>query len=228
MPSAVAEAQTIMQARIRDALVAAVSAAWLRLPGYDEEHVAGWLEQVVPMVLAAQSASANMTDAYLAHFLGRQPLGVSASAVTGAALRAGATPQQVYRRPFVNVWTALSKGQDFELAVRAGMARAGDLAATDVQLAHRAALRSVQLKDQRIQAWSRVPDANACAFCRKIAGAKVHSADAMPLHPGCGCTLEPLTEPVPVATALPEGVAVNQHGELGPILGDPAHAFTTV
>jgi hypothetical protein len=42
----------------------------------------------------------------------------------------------------------------------------------------------------------------------------------------CGCTLEPIEEPVTVTDPAPPGVAVHQHGELGPTLDDPAHAFT--
>lgn len=230
MASAVAEAHMLIQERLRTALVAGVTSAWLGLAGYDEDDVPGWLERVVPLVLAAQQQSAQTTDAYIARSLERQPRGVNLSAVTGAILRAGAEPAQVYRRPFVNVWTALDRGQPWEAAVRAGMARAQDLARTDVQLAQRAALQQAQLRDPAIQQWRRVPDANACTYCRMIAGAKVNSAEAMPLHPGCGCTLEPITDGrfEPVTELGADGVSIREHGELGPVLVSPDHAFTSL
>jgi hypothetical protein len=48
----------------------------------------------------------------------------------------------------------------------------------------------------------------------------------MPLHNHCGCSLEPVLDDV-TPTPLPEGVAVHEHGELGLVLGDPAHDFTS-
>jgi hypothetical protein len=62
----------------------------------------------------------------------------------------------------------------------------------------------------------------------------------MALHNHCGCGLEVLREPHELAARLPdgteiesfpystyEGVAVRQHGELGPILVDPKQHFTS-
>lgn len=48
----------------------------------------------------------------------------------------------------------------------------------------------------------------------------------MPLHNNCGCSLEPVLDDFPGDTPLPDTVAVNEHGELGPILGGPDHEFT--
>lgn len=230
MATALAEAHMILQERLRAALVAGVASAWLGLPGYDEDDVPTFLGRVVPLVLGAQHQAARATDAYIARSLERQPRPSNISAVTGAAVRAGAEPAQVYRRPFVNVWTDLDRGKPYQAAISAGLARATELARTDAQLAHRAALQQAQLRDPTILQWRRVPDGGACAYCRMIAGAKVNSADAMPLHPGCGCTLEPITsgyEPV-TETAPQDGVSIREHGELGPVLVSPDHAFTTL
>lgn len=43
-----------------------------------------------------------------------------------------------------------------------------------------------------IVGWRRVANAGACIYCQTLEGAFVKSADAMPMHPGCGCTLEPV------------------------------------
>ena len=55
----------------------------------------------------------------------------------------------------------------------------------------------------------------------------VKSANAMALHNHCGCGLEAVFYDVEVPP-LPDGVAVHQHGELGAVLGDPAHSFASL
>lgn len=226
MPSPLAEAHIVAQQRLRALLARAVAATWQGLPGYDEIDVGPWLDRVVPIVLAAQRQSAALTDAYVARLLGRQPLGVSSDAVTGAAVR-GVPPQDVYRRPFVTVWTALAAGTEWQQAVNAGLARATSTAEMDVQMASFKTYQAVQDADPRIRGYQRVADGGACAFCRTINGAFVKSADAAPLHNRCGCGLEPVLHDV-TPTPLPDGVAVHHHGELGAVLGDPAHDFTAL
>jgi hypothetical protein len=203
-----------------------IALRWRGLPGYDEEDVAPFVAAVVPFVLAVNRQSVLLTDAYLAMAAGRQPLGIDAIRILGA-LRGAVTPDQLYRRPFVTVWTALSKTVPYEQAVLAGLARAMDIATADVQMTQRATMQAVQDAEPRIRGWQRVADANACAYCRMIDGAFVKRADVMPLHPGCGCGLEPQyvkVEPTPV----PEGVAVHEHGELGPVIGSAEHDFTSL
>lgn len=225
MPS-LTDAHITTLAAIRDIVRRGVSGAWGSLPAYDDAQVAEFLALALPIVRGGQEKAASVTDAYVAATLGRQPLGIPTGEVTGAAIRAGALPDEVYRRPFVTVWTALSAGSQYEQAVSAGLARATNLAATDVQLTARQTFQAIQQRDTSIRGYRRQADGAACAFCRLVDGAFVKSAGAMPLHPGCGCGLEPVLAREPV-TALPDGVAVHQHGELGPTLGAPDHDFTT-
>ena len=108
------------------------------------------------------------------------------------------------------------------------LARATSTAAMDVQLAARATFGAVQEADDGVYGYQRVADGDACEFCQAVDGAYVKSGDAMALHNNCGCSLEPLTVPHPRAARLPDGVAVHEHGELGPMLGDAAHDFTSL
>jgi hypothetical protein len=230
-----AEAHIVAQARLREITVQAVKRTWENLPNYDEESVGPFLALVVPLVLAAQRQSAALTNAFLARALGRQPLGIDVSRVIGAAIRNGTTPDIVYRRPFVTTWTALRDHTPYATAVNAGMARASSSAAMDVQNTMRHTLRLVGGTDTDILGYRRVPDADACAFCRLIAGRRYLTDQLLEVHPHCGCG-------VGVITAANrgdftgkrendlaiEGVAVAEHGELGPLLVSPTDHFTSL
>lgn len=220
----VEDAQIAAQARLREIVVQAVRNAWTALDRYDAPDVPVFLASVVPLILAAQRQSVSLSDAYIAGVLGRSPLGIDPLPVI-ARLRGPVSPQIVYRRPFVTVWSGLSDGKPYEDAVRAGLARAEASAALDVQLAHFAGLQAVQDQDPRVRGWRRVADPGACEWCRMIDGAKVKRADASPLHSRCGCALFPLTDsfaPDPVPAGL-----VHDHGEYGPTLGNPEHDHLT-
>lgn len=145
MPSQrLAEQHIAAQERIRELLVQAVTAAWDSLPSYDEENVRTFVDRVVPLVGAAQRQAVAMTEAFLSRSLGQQPIGVPRQGAIGAAVRSGTDPEDVYRRPFVTVWTALKQGTPYDAAVGEGRTRAQVLAQTDVQLAMRATLQAFQ------------------------------------------------------------------------------------
>lgn len=225
-----------------------VARVWRALPGYDRENIDEWLTAVVPVVLAGQRSSVALTEAFLAGHMDRQPLGVNADELIGAAVRNGVEPSEVYQRPFVTLWSALSEGAPYEAAAAMALARAQSTAAMDIQLSMRATAGAVQDADPGIYGYQRVANPGACAFCSEVDGAYVKSADAMPLHNHCGCGLEPLPDRIAHADAkyLPDGtqirkyqhgplldtptpptVAVHEHGELGAVLASPDHNFTT-
>lgn len=230
-----ADANLIVQARLRALLAAAITAVWRSLPGYDRANVDQWLTAVLPAVEAAQRRSVALTDAYIARALERPPLGIDATRLIGSAIR-GTSMETVYTRPFVTTWSALSNGTEWETAVAEGLHRAASTAETDVQLSHLRTYNAIAALDDRIVGYQRVPDASACEFCRLIAGRRYHAQMLQPAHPHCGCGVEPITEANRddftgkrendiVHEPLPDGVAVHEHGELGPVLGDPAHHF---
>lgn len=224
---ALADAQITAQERLRAAAGAGVLAAWNGLGHYDREDVPRFLRVVSPLVLAAQRQSVALTSAYVARAVGGRPIGLPTDQLIGASVRAGVPDAERWQRPFVNVWTALQKGEPWEQAVESGRARAVGMARMDVQLSQRAAYAAVQQAEPRIAGYRRKADPGACAFCLLVNGAFVKSASAMPLHPDCGCGLEPILSDAPhVDDQPPEGVRVVTHGELGPMLVDPQHTFT--
>lgn len=222
MPSRLTEAHIRGEKRIRDVTARAVESAWVTLPGYDRENVPEFLARALPAVRAGVRASVNLTAAYLARAREEQPAGFDPDQII-AGLRGGVPLEEVYRRPFVAVWTDLAAGKLYADAVTAGLEKARMLAATDPQLAMRATAGALDTGF----GYRRVADGDACQFCVAVNGAYVKSGSAMPLHPHCGCSLEPLTAPHEGAVRLPNGVAVHQHGELGAVLGDPSHNFTS-
>lgn len=235
---ALTEAHIAAQERLRQFAAAGVVAAWTGLPGYDEQNVPEFLSKAVPVVDAAQRAAVSVTEAYIARAIGRRTIGVDAQRLIGAAVRNGTAPAEVYRRPFVTVWSALKDGTLYEDAVRAGLERASVAAETDVQLSMRQTLTEVARVDRTILGYRRVPDANACEFCRLVAGQRYRTDQLMPLHPRCGCSVDVITaenrheftgNPSNDLSVTENGVtaAVREHGELGPMLVDGADHFTT-
>src|ERR1044072_6749026 len=227
--SLLAETHIEAQRRLREITKRAVAAIWADLPGYDRENVDEWLSKVVPVVLTSQRAAVARTEACLAQAIGRQPLGVNPVAIIGG-VRGDTSPDQVYERPFVTLWTKLGAGVDFNAAVSAALERATSSAATDVQMAMRDTLREVGEADDLILGYQRVPDGGACQFCQLVSGQRYRTEDLMPIHNNCGCGGEPITgaeRPNFTGRYDNDLVTVREHGELGPVLTDPHHDFTT-
>lgn len=188
-----AQAHIEAQARLRHLAVEGAGRAWQQLPKYDRADVPQFLRSVVPLVTAAQRQSVALTNMYLARHLHRQPVPLDIARLTGAGVRKGATPQEVYSRPFVTVWAALGEDKPWRDAVAAGLDRVTAMAATDVQLAMRATLQEVAAVDARIIGYERVPDGNACDLCQIASTQRYYSSDLMPIHDRCGCGVEPIT-----------------------------------
>lgn len=239
-PPAEVRAHIAQQQRLRDQVTAQVAAAWAALPSYDEGDVATFLAAALPVVLAAQRAAVLLTNAFLGLRLGRGPAEIDPDRLIGPHLRNGTEPSDVYRRPFVTTWSKLKEGTGWEDAVKAGGDRATSAAATDCQLAMRETLREVGEKDDLILGFQRVPDPGACDFCRLVAGQRYTTGQLMPIHNHCGCGVDVITEANrgdftgdpehDLSVSREDGLtaAVEEHGELGPVLVDGAHAFTAL
>lgn len=195
MSAALANAHIVGQQRLREIVARAIAAGWTGLSGYDERDVDAFIERIAPLVLAGQRQSVALMDAYLARALERQPLGINADELTGAAVRNGTPPEEEWRRPFVTVWTALANGTRYPDAVGAGLARAQAMAATDMQLSMRGAAALIGEADPGIYGYQRVTDGHACTLCRIASTQRYHRGDLMPIHAHCGCSVYPLTDP---------------------------------
>lgn len=173
-----------------------VTAAWGSLDDYRDAEIDRFAQLVAPVVEGAQVRVAALTDAYLAAYEtavygGRvAPLGVPRDAAV--ALR-GVDTVEVYRRPGVTVWTALSDGESFAGAVRKGLLRAEGLASTDVQLAKTHTSRRVLGSKGNVVGYRRVLEGgHSCGLCIVASTQRYRSEDLMPIHGGCSCSVQPI------------------------------------
>lgn len=168
-----------------------IRTTWGQLPGFRDGDVDRWIAQVLPLVTAAQAQMATLTDAYLAQLAGQAATGLDLAAVTGEALR-GVDPAEVYRRPAVTVYTELSRGKTLETAAAAGLRRALQIAATDVQLAKTHAARANQVR-RRVKYFRRVlTGMENCALCVIASTQRYRVGDLSPIHPACDCGVQDL------------------------------------
>lgn len=186
---------------IRQRLVRFGLAYWGAMPDYRDAAVEAMIAAIVPRVIAGQLRTAELTRAYLARCA--DELGweaalppVDADEVTGAR---GVPPEVVYRRPAVDVYTALKRGKPLDQAVSEGATRLEQLIGGDTQLAKiRQARASMGAYPAQGSYYRRVlTGRESCGLCVVASTQRYHKADLLPIHPGCDCNVQPL----PVALA---------------------------
>lgn len=182
------------QGRIRRRVELGVASAWSSLGSYDEADVGPLLGRVVPLIRAGQGAAVTTLQAYLARTLGRPPADIDVAEIL-ENVRGGVPLEEVYRRPFVEVWSGLKSGGLWTDATAAGLDRATVMSGMDVQLAMTHAARAIGGSDDGIYGWQRVANAGACDLCLVASTQRYHSDQLMPIHGFCKCGIAPLTEP---------------------------------
>jgi hypothetical protein len=248
-------------AQVRARVAQFVTTVWDGLGSYRDADIERFIRAVVPVVLGGQRQVVALTDSYLATIAAQtlggptRVAGVRLADVTGAALR-GVAPTEVYRRPGVDVWTALSKGKSLVDAVNAGRRRALNLASTDLQLAKTHTARSIFRKDSRVVGHRRtLSGSEDCGMCVVASTQRYHKESLQPIHGGCDCGVEPIYGDRDPGQVIDEqtlseahgaiqdrfGVSsdgarsaldyrkvllVREHGELGPVLTVKGQNFT--
>jgi hypothetical protein len=120
------------------------------------------------------------------------PVSVTAATVNTQVLR-GVGLDEVYRRPFVTLYTALSQGKTVTEAVTEGAARAFGLGATDVKLSTTHSGRAVRGSNNNVVGHRRVLSGGKnCALCVIASTQRYTVSDLQPIHPGCSCGEEPI------------------------------------
>lgn len=245
---------------LRASMVQQLYAMWFSMPEYRDANVSEFMHLSMPLINAAQETSAQATSTYIQFQL--ELMGIDSNvelppleAVTGSALRNGAPPEEVYVRPFKELWTALKNGHSYEDAVRMGADRLRQLVETDIQLAHTHTARSIFSTRKDVMGFRRVPTGiNTCALCMIASTQRYRKLDLMPIHPGCNCKVAPIISEDTIPTVIDKetlarvhdaiakqfGISaadarsidyrkitlVENHGEYGPTLTVARHKFT--
>ncbi|MFJ7963139.1 hypothetical protein [Streptomyces sp. NPDC096324] len=247
---------TSVSVALRQRLIEVVLQAFGSRGAYRGADADAFVEQVLPIVLGAQQQMGALTDAYLSGMVGDMFGGTAAArGVQIPQSIRGVPPEEVYRRPFVTVWTSLSQGKSLTEAVRQGESRLVSVTGTDLQLVRTEATRQVLGGDSRVQFYRRVLRGSYnCAMCVIASTQRYRKEKLMPIHPGCDCGTRPLPagqdpgqviEP-DLLEAAHEAVAKGtgqtdrggrlpdyrdiiidrQHGELGPLMALRRDNFT--
>ncbi len=185
--------------RVRSSLIAALVRFWRSLGSYRDEDVKRFVPTATAMVLGGQQQTSALTSAYMAQqkatLLGTpfRATSVPLSKVSGKATRVGVTPEEVYRRPLVEVWRQMGNGTPFDKAVEIAEQRLVKIAQTDLQLSKTKTAQQIIRDDRLAVAYQRVlvGDFN-CALCT-IASTQLYEKETlMPLHPACDCAVGPV------------------------------------
>jgi hypothetical protein len=255
LQAALTERYDALSTSLRSRVVEFVLAAFDSLTGHRDGDAAEFLDRVLPIVLGAQQQMGQITDAYLSALLADM-LGGSAAPV-GVQLAEdlrGVDPTEVYTRPFVTTWTALSQGKAYPQAVAEGRTRLLSITETDLQLARTHAARQSMRRGGAEFYRRDLRGTKNCALCVIASTQRYRVENLMPIHPGCHCKPVPIPgnrDPGQVIdeallreahAAVAKGIGqsdaggrapdyreviiTRQHGEYGPLLAVRRHEFT--
>lgn len=189
---------------IRQQITAFGQAYWDSLPHYRASAVEDMIEAITPRVTAGQLRIADLTRAYLAQCARELGWKVVLPPIDQDEIRGarGVDPRIVYRRPAVDVYTALAAGKPLPQAADEGRLRLTQLIGGDMQLAKvHASRQSMRGYPEEGQFYRRVLTGREnCALCVVASTQRYYRGDLLPIHPGCDCGVQP----------LPPGLAVNQ------------------
>ena len=189
---------------IRQQITAFGQAYWDSLPHYRASAVEDMIQAITPRVTAGQLRIADLTRAYLAQCARELGWKVVLPPIDQDEIRGarGVDPRVVYRRPAVDVYTALAAGKPLPQAAAEGRLRLTQLIGGDMQLAKvHASRQSMRGYPEEGQFYRRVLTGREnCALCVAASTQRYYRGDLLPIHPGCDCGVQP----------LPPGLAVNQ------------------
>jgi len=211
-----------------------LATTWRALPDMSEDTAWQWAAGVVPVMERTQGLVAGATDSYVSLATGEPAMGLAAEDFTTEKLR-GVPGAEVWTRPPREVWWQLSKGALLAVALKRGLERAQDLAATNLQLAHTHAFQAVAT----VTWYRRQTRPGGCELCVLATRHPQRSAELMAIHGHCHCVAVPMTKGAKVpapgpahqatlaqAEAQDVEVAVHDHQEIGPVLARAGDHFS--
>ena len=202
----------VLRRNLSKRLVKTLVQLFLGLGAWRDADADRFVAQAVPLLQGSQRALAGLTAAFIAEQAAAglrrtvAPPGLPDSEVL--ELRAGIDAEAVYRRPFVELYTALKQGKSMTDGLRLGRVRLAEIAEMDMQQtysrASRAALRALPAAD-RPRFWRRVlTGLENCALCVVASTQRYTVEDLSPIHGGCDCEVQGLWGPDPGQVIEPE------------------------
>lgn len=176
---------------IRRRVLTYVMAVWDSSTSYRSEDIDRIVARIVPAVRAGQLQLAALTDAYIGQIAREAGVAWTASVAREVVDYRGVPAAEVYRRPAVEIYTALAGGAVFSEAQSRGSNRLQSIVSMDLQSARtRQAQRSVS--GSGFGGFRRVLTGKEdCALCVIASTQRYRKGDLLPIHPGCDCGVEP-------------------------------------
>jgi hypothetical protein len=193
---------------VQNALVAAWTQFWAE-GNWTAATQAAAVAQFWTLVQTEILTEMNATVAFLALVesqvlsLGVPPPSVSSqfrSELTSQGVRT-TDPLEVYNRPFKTVRYELTKGTEFQQALKLGLERLLTLADTDAQLAKTNTSREIMRSRSGVKLYRRVPTGKSCDLCIVASQHYYTKKNLMPIHAHCDCIVLPLYRGMPQADA---------------------------
>lgn len=234
------------------------SHTWTGLGSWRDRDVRRFERTALPILLGGQRQVAALTASYLERLYRdidgpSRRVDLDFDTVTGRALR-DVDPEEVYRRPFKEVWAALGNDVPFDEALNRGAHRLETIAKTDLQLARTHTVREVGDDMPRFTYTVReLQGEYDCALCMIASTQRYHKRDLAPIHPGCDCLVKLVTADEDPGQVIDEEklerihelveealgksdrggravdyrkiIVANDHGEIGPVLGFAGQRF---
>lgn len=173
---------------VQDATGNLVGDAWDTFGGLNDEALAAFSSSAAVVVDAAKLNVATLAAAYMN---GNDRIGGYPGQLVPSVpmIRGGVSTIDVYSRPIITARREIAKGHTFDQAMSTGRARAVSTARTDVVLTNRAAIDEGAAARPHVVGYRRVLTGKSCGFCATASTQRYHSADLLPLHPGCDCDI---------------------------------------
>jgi hypothetical protein len=241
------EAEADAQDEILDNLVEEILIIFAAFSAYYAgDSVQRFAQEVARLVIAAQRAAGQVTEAYLREHI--EEMGYDLPNVRLVdlpdAIRMGADPEEVYQRPIRQI-RYLHSVEDvpIEEAEQTARERLEKLAQTDLQLARTLSAQQVMYRFPQATGWRRIihPElGNVCGLCIVAADRVYQRIQKMDMHPGCKCSCLPIVGDIDPGLRLNNDdlariyeaaggstareqlrdlrIEVKENGELGPIL----------
>lgn len=176
--------------QVREAVLGYATTAWTNAGSWRDKDVDRLINLILPRVQAGQLHTARLTSAYVAALAKTVDSKIvrSVPVVKDEILLARGVDQSiVYRRPAVEMYTALSKGSTLTQSVKQGVERLSSIIATDIQL-------SVTHQERRSYKGAgysftvrTLTGRENCALCVIASTQRYHVTQLRPIHPACDC-----------------------------------------